>query len=429
VTAAAGLRLVEAPEAAPAAPSPLARRLRTGLYGGHLLTAWALGISNGLLGLCLVAAPWLGPARLPQARAARRAMAAAGAYLLLLLGAVAASHSPLESLGGLSEFVSFATFGLALLWIRGERRVRWLIDALILVGAVVALSGLAQVLLGYGGIERRIRGPFSHYMTFAGILLLLDLVLIARLLLRRERASGNGPTAWLDRPWVAWSALGIVNLALIVSLTRSAWLALVAALVGIVALVRPRLLVWAPVLAALFLIVAPVPVVERVLSVTHVAEDSNYDRIAMVEAGARMVDERPLLGVGPEMVKRLYPIYRHPTAPRLLTPHLHNAYVQLAAERGLPALAAFLGLGAFAFAAAWRGYRRGRFERNGRADLHLGALAALLGFAIAALFENNWGDTEVQRLVLFLLALPFCLEAPETAAADAAGAAGAHSAA
>lgn len=417
--AAPGLRLVEAPEAAPETASPLVRRLRVGLYGGHLLTAWALGISNGLLGLCLVAAPWLGSARLPASRAARRALTAAAAYLLLLVGAVAASRSPLQSLGGLSEIVGFATFALAMLWIRGERRVRWLIDALILVGAVVALSGLAQVLLGYGGIERRIRGPFSHYMTFAGTLLLLDLMLIARMLLRRERSPGHGPTAWLDRPLVAWSALGIVNLALIVSLTRSAWLALVAALVGIVALVRPRLLVWAPVLAALFLIVAPVPVVERVLSITHLAEDSNYDRIAMAEAGARMVEERPLLGVGPEMVKRLYPIYRHPTAPRLLTPHLHNSYVQIAAERGLPALAVYLALLAFAFAAAWRGYRRGRFERNGRADLHLGAIAALLGFSIAALFENNWGDTEVQRLVLFLLAVPFCLEAADDAAAGA----------
>ena len=40
-------------------------------------------------------------------------------------------------------------------------------------------------------------------------------------------------------------------------------------------------------------------------------------------------------------------------------------------------------------------------------------ILALFAFNVAGLFENNWGDTEVQRPVLFLLALPFCLAAGE----------------
>jgi hypothetical protein len=38
-------------------------------------------------------------------------------------------------------------------------------------------------------------------------------------------------------------------------------------------------------------------------------------------------------------------------------------------------------------------------------------LLALLAFNVAGLFENNWGDTEVQRPALLLFALPFCLAA------------------
>jgi O-antigen ligase len=53
-----------------------------------------------------------------------------------------------------------------------------------------------------------------------------------------------------------------------------------------------------------------------------------------------MVAERPLFGIGPDLVEARYPIYRHPTAPRYTVPHLHNDLLQLAAERGLPALAA-----------------------------------------------------------------------------------------
>ncbi len=44
-----------------------------------------------------------------------------------------------------------------------------------------------------------------------------------------------------------------------------------------------------------------------------------------------------------------------------------------------------------------------------RADLHLGAAAALVAYTLAAFFEDNWADTEVQKIALFVIALPFCL--------------------
>jgi geranylgeranyl pyrophosphate synthase len=118
----------------------------------------------------------------------------------------------------------------------------------------------------------------------------------------------------------------------------------------------------------------------------------------MVEAGLRMVGERPLLGLGPDLVKRVYPLYRHPTAPRLLVPHLHNSYVQLAAERGSRAR----GLSG---ADRHRGGRRlARLPALGTdADLHLAVLGAL-AVSIVSLFEHSWGDSEVQRVVLVLLA-------------------------
>jgi O-antigen ligase len=392
--------------ALPAAPGRA--RLRFGLYAAHLLAAFAIAISNSLLGLAVLAFPWLrNEPALPAP--ARRPAALAAVYLLALGAAVLASPSPGLSTRSLSEVFTFATFFLALAWVRGERQVRWLLDAAILIGALLALSGLAQLAAGYGDLERRIRGPFSHYMTFAGFLLPLDLVLIARLLGRRREPAADGPTAWLDRPAVAWTALAAINLALFASLTRSAWLALAVALLGLCALVRPRLLLAAPVVAALFLAVAPVPMVARALSIADLRDESNYDRLCMAEAGLRMVGERPLLGIGPDLVKRLYPIYRHPSAPRWNVPHLHNAFLQVAAERGLPALGALLALLGGSALAAWRGWRRG----GSAADVHLGALGALTAFAVAACFENNWGDTEVQRYVLFLLAVPFCLAVTE----------------
>ena len=55
-----------------------------------------------------------------------------------------------------------------------------------------------------------------------------------------------------------------------------------------------------------------------------------------------MVRDHPLTGVGPNMVQRVYPRYRVPGAVQPVNPHLHNVPMQIAAERGLPALAAWL---------------------------------------------------------------------------------------
>jgi putative inorganic carbon (HCO3(-)) transporter len=394
--------------------APRGERLLLALFALHLLFAWAIAPSNVALGLAVLALGFLAPRGLRLPAAAWPAARLGLAYLLLLLAACAASPAPLASLRASSEIFSFATLGLTLLLVRDEGRLRALVDALLLVGAALALWGLGQVLYGYGALDSRIRGPFSHYMTFSGFLLMLDMMLVARLMARRPDPAASGPTAWLDRPWVAWGAFAAVTTALVASLTRGAWVALVGALVLVVSRWRPRLLWAAPALAAVFLVLAPVPVVARALSIADLTDSSNYDRLCMAEAGLRMIGERPLLGVGPEQVREIYPLYRHPTAPRLVVPHLHNAYLQLAAERGIPAVSAFVALLVTALAAALAGVRRG----GAATDLHLGFFGAIAAFAVAALFEDNWGDTEVKRLALFLIGGPFCLAG--AAAAEAA---------
>ena len=55
-----------------------------------------------------------------------------------------------------------------------------------------------------------------------------------------------------------------------------------------------------------------------------------------------MIAAHPLTGVGPNMVERVYAQYRDPDAVDKVNPHLHNVPMQIAAERGLPALAIWL---------------------------------------------------------------------------------------
>jgi O-antigen ligase len=379
------------------------------LFLSHLAALFGIAISEVLLGLTVLSLPWTRRRGVPWRVLAPMAVPV-GVYLLALVGSVLASSDPLASTRGLSEIFTLTTLLAAPFLVRGERQVRLVLDTLIVLASLLACEGLAQFLLGYGDIDRRIRGPFSHYMTFSGFLLVCDLLLLASMLYTRR---------WRT-PW-RWAALAVINAALLGSYTRNAWVALALSLTVTIAFRAPRLLLAYVPAAVLLVALAPVPILHRMESIFDLRDSSNYDRLCMLEAGLTMVRQRPVFGVGPDLVKRFYPIYRAPAAPRYEVPHLHNTLLQLAAERGLPSLAAYLAMTVAAAAAAWRGYVREGGRRGARADLYMGVLIALLAFNLAGQFENNWGDAEVQRPILFLMALPFCLRGAESEAQTPAG--------
>lgn len=379
------------------------------LYVAHLVTIWGLALSNHFLGLMILWS-WFYRRKLRRSWADLEAvLLPLGLYAVTLVVSVAASLDPASSASGLMELTSLATLALGCVLVVGERAVRRTVDALLVMMVVVAVHGILQYLLTeYGDLHHRIIGPFSHYQTFAGVLLLGDLLLFARLI------TGDGwkkPSTWL--------AMVAVNWALLLTLTRGAWVGVALTVVGCLVIHVRRLLAAGlaliVTLGILLAVAAPNVVVERVRSIYDLRDPSNYDRLCMAQAGLYMIEERPLFGLGPEMVKERYPIYRHPTAPRLTVSHLHNAFLQLAAERGLLAVVAYFWVFGASLVLALRGYFREGGSRGPRADLFLGVILALVGFNVAGLFENNWEDTEVQRIVLFLLAVPLCLRTSEAA--------------
>lgn len=382
------------------------QRAGSWLFSGHLLAVFSIAASNILLGLTVLTSPFSLRFRRGDLALMAPLLASLGVYSLWLVGSAFASFDPRTSLSGLRELFTLSAVLLAPGLVRGEAQVRRLVDGLTAAAALLAAMGLASYLWGYGAIDRRIRGPFSHYMTFSGFLLICDLLLMVRLL--RDLRGSAGKWGW------RWAALVVINVALLATYTRGAWVALVVAGTVLLVIRAPKLLLAYLPLGVLLVVLAPVPLVSRMISIIDLQDPSNYDRLCMLEAGMTMVAERPLFGLGPEMVERRYPIYRSPTAPRFEIPHLHNSFLQLAAERGIPALLAYLGMSWASLRAMYRGYRREGGSRGPRADLFLGGLLALLAFNVAGLFENNWGDTEVQRPALFLLVLPFCLMVEET---------------
>jgi O-antigen ligase len=260
--------------------------------------------------------------------------------------------------------------------------------------------GLVQYFLGnQRDLEHRITGPSTHVMTYSGLLLPLSLFLI--ILVVHEK-----------KPWMI-ASVTVVSLALLLTFTRSAWLGWLAAVFVLLLATRPRWMVFVVTLLIAGFVVLPMSLFSRAVSSFDTRQSSNLDRIRMLQAGADMIRDYPLLGVGPANVKEVYPMYRKADAPRFRPPHLHNNIVQIWAERGVLAVAAYLLLLGLFIRECIRGW-----HGPGRQFAEIG-IAVTVALFYAGLFEFNFGDTEPFLLFLDLMALVIAsLEAPAAEAVE-----------
>jgi putative inorganic carbon (HCO3(-)) transporter len=259
-------------------------------------------------------------------------------------------------------------------------------------------------------VSERITGFMSHWMTFGGEEMIVVLMLLAFLFFSRERK-------W--KPLV-WTGVGILAVSLVLGMTRSIFL--LGLPLGVCYLIwfwRRWLLLLAPVALGIAVLITPLR--ERIFSAfqPHGQTDSNKHRDILRRAGWEMVKAHPLFGLGPEQIKPQFKNYVQPgiDLPEGWYGHLHNIYLQYAAERGIPGLLALLwmiGKMLFDFVL---GLRRGNLDPEARFVLH-GAIAVIAAILAAGYFEYNLGDSEV--LTMFLNVAAFGYVALRTAGAKLA---------
>jgi O-antigen ligase len=238
-------------------------------------------------------------------------------------------------------------------------------------------------------------------MTFSGLMMLaLSLALARVLFMTRSRL-------W---PTLVMPALAVV---LALTFTRNAWVGACCAVALLLMMRDFRLTAALPVLAAIFFATAPARILQRFYSMFNLQDLSISDRFAMMRAGKQIVRDHPVFGVGPNMIERVYPQYREADAVLRTTPHLHNVPLQIAAERGLPAVALWLWfIGTVIIGAATL------FRNAGREGplrfLSATALASVVAMLAAGFTEHNFGDSEFQILFLVLITLPFAVARPRS---------------
>jgi len=333
--------------------------------------------------------------------------------LVSVLSALASGHPGASLLACKGLLLVAALYVVAGLLTGPESADRFL-WALSLVVAAAALMGMVQVGLcpepePGGGLARwffhrcdRARGPFSIYMTLAGILSLVLLATLPRLLLGRRRWGWALP-AWL---------VTLAGLAL--TYTRGAWLGFVAGALVLAPLIRRGrwLLIGGLVVLLLGVLAGPMQLRQRVLSVTDRQDPTVEDRAFMWRSAVAMWREHPWLGLGPGGVTREYHRFAHPEARKQRTSHVHSTPLQILVERGVIGLAAWLWIWAAFYAAVLGALRRLPGDSGRERALLAGSAAAIAGFLVAGLTEYNFGDSEVVMVAWTIMALPFVAGRP-----------------
>ncbi len=258
----------------------------------------------------------------------------------------------------------------------------------------VFLSFLAS-LAEYSGIlfpQERVSGFLGHYMTQSGVLLLAISFSFANILGEKK----------LSR--LFWTFIFIISsVSLLLTFTRSAWVGAFFAISLILILFRPKLLIILIPLLVLILLLSPLNVKKRFLSIFDPNDETNRDRIHMGIAGIKIISKYPFFGSGPDTVRLIYAKFKPEEAVRD-NPHLHNNILQIFAERGVFALLSWLW---FIYLAVKDNIKVFRKSENKFFKFSaLGAIGAIAGLFLSGLFEYNFGDSEVKMLFLYIITYP-----------------------
>jgi O-antigen ligase len=125
----------------------------------------------------------------------------------------------------------------------------------------------------------------------------------------------------------------------------------------------------------------------------------------MLQSGWEIVKDYPLTGVGTDMIKRVYPQYRAADSVLRNNQHLHNNVMQMAAERGILALATWIWLIGKVLTDLIH-WKRNTMNREEQFMIH-GTIGIVISLFAAGMFEYNFGDSEIKMLFLALITIPY----------------------
>jgi hypothetical protein len=257
------------------------------------------------------------------------------------------------------------------------------------------------------GRDRRAIGFFNHWTTYSESLQLLGSLafgLFVALPLKRSK----------------WSLILLVVLlaisgALMLTVVRASWLSFLisATLIAVLGLRWRTLIVIGA--CALPLVLAGTVILhqKRNIGFFDSHDDSIRWRQTVQREGLHLLVSNPrhlIVGVGMDSIKAHWREWGLFDNGRLPMGHMHSDYLQIALERGVPALLAWLILIAIYAVMLWRLQRLVSKENWIERGIALGALGGIVGFMISGVVHYNWGDSEVVMILYLIMGLSLVVE-------------------
>ncbi|HEX8720796.1 MAG TPA: O-antigen ligase family protein [Pyrinomonadaceae bacterium] len=256
------------------------------------------------------------------------------------------------------------------------------------------------------GRDERASGFYGQYQTYAEVLQLVASLALGLLVALRRKVSLKG----------ALLALALAGMcgALLLTVTRASWAGflLSALTVALVGASRRTLLLTAglalPLAAAGLLVLQQ----KRQVGFIDPNEGSTSWRLLVWKEGAHILVGKPrhlLVGVGMDSLKRRWREWGMFDRGRQPWGHLHSTPLQIAFERGVPALLVWAGWLFVYGRVLWR-LARGSSEDWVARGLGLGGFGGLIGFVAAGLVHYNFGDSEVVMVFYLIMGLALAAE-------------------
>jgi len=257
------------------------------------------------------------------------------------------------------------------------------------------------------GRDWRASGLYGHYVSYAEALQLiiaLAVGMFVSLPVKRNRLGG-----------LLLLAIAGLGCALVMTVTRASWLAFLVSTTVIFLLGAGRRAILIAGVLAIPLILAGLFLLQQKRNVGFLdfTDQSTTWRDTVWREGYGLLTSKPrhlLVGVGMDSIKWHWREWGLFDGGRLPMGHMHSNLLEIALERGVPALIVWLiFLGIYA-RMLWRLARNPVIDDWVERGVVLGALGGLCGFFTSGVVHYNWGDSEVVMIFYLIVGLTLALE-------------------
>jgi O-antigen ligase len=272
--------------------------------------------------------------------------------------------------------------------------------------------------LGISGWSRgrdwRATGFYNHWVTYSEVLQLIASLALGIFLALKQKKTATGGLLLV-------AILGLM-FALGMTVTRASWIGFAVSVLLMLLLTSSRRTILIAGACALPLVLASVVFLQQKRSIGFFdkSDQSTSWRQTVWQEGFTLLVSKPrhlIFGVGMDSIKghwREWGLFDNGRQP---IGHMHSNLLQIALERGVPALIVWLILLGVYVRMLWRIQRRAGIEDYAR-GIAIGALGGAIGFFTSGLVHYNWGDSEVVTIFYFVMGLCLVVERTNQRAPD-----------